>query len=197
MFLSILELAHHKLHGLTLVTPRLCGWRRSQRTWPSPTLGSLGPSRHRRHKSRVSLWGPPCAHGVSGIPLERCATYQPRFKSRGPDRSHNSQCNFCNMDGHFERECDLKSAIDRIKDYEHRLLERRHRSPSGQIHNLEETAEDPKSNNEEFLANQVVDACLVELNMLETPQQTTSWYLDYGATHHVSGDSNFIFSPPN
>jgi hypothetical protein len=34
----------------------------------SPTLGSLGPSHHRRHKSQVSLRGPPCAHGVSSIP---------------------------------------------------------------------------------------------------------------------------------
>src|ERR1700689_3733891 len=50
------------------------GGRRSQRPVPSPTLGSLGPSHHRRHKSRVSLRGPPCAHGVSGISLERCAT---------------------------------------------------------------------------------------------------------------------------
>jgi hypothetical protein len=41
--------------------------RRSQRPGPSPTLGSLGPSHHRRHKSRVSLRGPPCALGVSGI----------------------------------------------------------------------------------------------------------------------------------
>src|ERR1700684_3273872 len=51
------------------------GGRRSQRPGPSPTLGSLGPSHHRRHKSRVSLRGPPCAHGVSGIHLERCATH--------------------------------------------------------------------------------------------------------------------------
>jgi hypothetical protein len=44
------------------------GGRRSQRPGPSPTLGSLRPSHHRRHKSRVSLRGPPCALGVSGIP---------------------------------------------------------------------------------------------------------------------------------
>jgi hypothetical protein len=44
------------------------GGRRSQRPGPSPTLVSLGPSHHRRHKSRVSLRGPPCALGVSGIP---------------------------------------------------------------------------------------------------------------------------------
>jgi hypothetical protein len=44
------------------------GGRRSQRPGPSPTLVSLGPSHHLRHKSRVSLRGPPCALGVSGIP---------------------------------------------------------------------------------------------------------------------------------
>ena len=42
--------------------------RRSQRRGPSPALGSLGPSHPSYHKSRVSLWGPSCAHGVSDIP---------------------------------------------------------------------------------------------------------------------------------
>jgi hypothetical protein len=45
------------------------GGKRSQRPGPSPTLGSFGPSHHWRHKSRVSLRGPPCFHGVSGIPF--------------------------------------------------------------------------------------------------------------------------------
>jgi len=45
------------------------GGRRSQRLGPSPTLGSLGPSHHQRHKYRVSLRGLHCAHGVSGIPF--------------------------------------------------------------------------------------------------------------------------------
>ena len=35
------------------------GGRRSQRSGPSPQW---------RHKSQVSLWGPPCAHGVAGTP---------------------------------------------------------------------------------------------------------------------------------
>ena len=33
---------------------------------PSPILGSLGPSHQWRHKSRASLQGPPCDHGVAG-----------------------------------------------------------------------------------------------------------------------------------
>jgi hypothetical protein len=44
-----------------------CDGRRSQRVGPSPTLGSLGPSHHRCHKSRVLLRGPPFAYGVLGI----------------------------------------------------------------------------------------------------------------------------------
>ena len=44
------------------------GGRRSQHPGPSPTLELLGPSHQRRHKSRVWLRGPPCAHGVSGTP---------------------------------------------------------------------------------------------------------------------------------
>ena len=44
------------------------GRRRSQRPGPSPTLESLGLSRQCRHKSQVSLRGPPCAYGVLGTP---------------------------------------------------------------------------------------------------------------------------------
>ena len=44
------------------------GGRHSQRLGSSPTLGSLGPSHQLRHKSRVSLRGPPCAHDVSDTP---------------------------------------------------------------------------------------------------------------------------------
>ena len=80
-----------------------------------------------------------------------------------------------------------------INDYEHRLLEQCNRNLNRQVNNLEEPPEifDQDPNN--LLADQVVDACLVELNMVETPHQNTAWYLDSGATHHVSGDSN-VFS---
>ena len=44
------------------------GGRHFQRPGPSPTLGSLGPFHQRRHKSRVSLWGPPYANDVLGTP---------------------------------------------------------------------------------------------------------------------------------
>lgn len=62
-----------------------------------------------------------------------------------------------------------------MKDYEHRLLQCRDRNLSGQVHHLERPAEpfnedqDPHDFN---LADQVVDACLVELNLLETPSET-------------------------
>ena len=41
-----------------------------QHSWPSLTLGSLGSFYQRYHKSRVSLWGFPCAHGVLNTPHE-------------------------------------------------------------------------------------------------------------------------------
>ena len=56
--------------AFTLVNPSLVGGRRSQCLGPSPTLGSLGPPYQWRHKSRVSLRGPPCAHGVANTPHE-------------------------------------------------------------------------------------------------------------------------------
>lgn len=121
------------------------------------------------------------------------STYQPRSRSKGLDRNRNAHCNFCGIEGHFERECDLRSILDRIKDYENSLLERRHRNLTGQIHNVEDTTEGFEEDSDNLQADQVVDACLVELNVLETPQTNTTWYLDSGATHHVSGDSN-VFS---
>jgi hypothetical protein len=72
VFLSILKSSRHELriaHGLTLMPPSLRGWEAFPTPRASPTLGSLGPSHHRRHKSRVSLRGPLCAHSVLDIPF--------------------------------------------------------------------------------------------------------------------------------
>jgi hypothetical protein len=98
---------------------------------------------------------------------------------------------------HFERECDLRSILDRMKDYEHRLLQQRDRNFGGQVHHIEEPVEPLHQDHDSHsfeLADQVIDACLVELNLCETPSQTPSWYLDSGATHHVSGDSSAFSS---
>ena len=125
---------------------------------------------------------------------QRGMSNQSKFRPRGNDRSRNSQCNFCGEDGHFERDCDLRSILDRIKDCEHRLHERRHRTHTGQMNNMEEPTDEFKQDAEDFLADQVVDACLVEMNMLEAPQHNSSWYLDSGATHHVSEDPSLFSS---
>lgn len=121
--------------------------------------------------------------------------YQPPYRSRVPDRQRSNQCNLCGIEGHFERVCDLRSILDRIKDHEHRLLERRQRSLRGQVNHLEESPEAFEQDPDDLLANQVVNACLIELNMVESPQENTAWYLDSGATHHVSGDSNLLDLP--
>lgn len=113
---------------------------------------------------------------------------QPRYRSRVNDRQRSTLCHLCGADGHFKKECDdLRSILDRIKDYEHRL-ERRQRPTGGHVNHLEETPDIFDQNPEDLSADQVVDACLVELNLVESPQANTAWYLDSGATHHVSGD---------
>ena len=53
------------------------GGRRSQHLESSTTLESLGPSHQRRHKSRVSLQSPFCAHGISGTLYEEVRDTQP------------------------------------------------------------------------------------------------------------------------
>ena len=145
-------------------------------------------SQHFHHQTHPTV--PTATQGRS-----QQTTYQPRFKPRGPDKPRNDRCNFCGLDGHLERECDLRSILDRRKDYEHKLLKRRNCTLNGQVHHLEEPdlfkqEQDPDSFE---TADQVINACLVELNLVETPQQTSSWYLDSGATHHVSGDPS-VFS---
>ena len=71
VFLSILNFGHHKLliaHGLTRVTPSLRGWEAFS------TLGSLTHTRITYAPSPTVPQipgvtpGPPCVHGVSGIP---------------------------------------------------------------------------------------------------------------------------------
>jgi hypothetical protein len=76
VFLSILEFSRHELciaHGFTLTILSPLRWEAFPTVGGSPTLGSLGPSYHRRNKSRVSLRGSSCAHGVFGHPLWTCA----------------------------------------------------------------------------------------------------------------------------
>ena len=162
---------------------------------------SGGPSTHRfstvADSGGASIYRPPNQNvhlDSTSRNINTTPNYQPRYRSRGSDhRQRSTQCNFCGMEGHFERECDLRSILDRIKDYEHRLLERRNRKLNGQINNIEEPFETLNPESDDPLADQVIDACLVELNMIEKPHQNTAWYLDSGATHHVSGDSN-VFS---
>ena len=188
--------------------------RTARRFQPAFKYGQLSTNaRHRRYDS-----GGPSTHRLStvtdsgGASTYRSPTqnahldsaprnmnhtapnYVPRYKARATDhRQRGTHCNFCGIEGHFERECDLRSILDRIKDYEHRLLEKRNRNLNGQINNIEEPSEALSPGPEDPSADQVIDACLVELNLVEKPQHNTSWYLDSGATHHVSGDPS-VFS---
>jgi transposase InsO family protein len=161
----------------------------------SPSQAEAGGSSTTRYQHQTPT--PKFQHSGSTQRSSTQPIYQPRYRTRGPDKPRNDKCNFCGLEGHFERECDVRSILDRMKDYEHRLLQQRNRNLNGQVHHLEEPIDlfkqDHDPNNFE-LADQVVDACLLELNLLDSPSQTTLWYLDSGATHHVSGDSSAFSS---
>ena len=170
-------------------TPQNQRFAPSGRWRSNPSGSSMGKPHHQEEQGNSTLsrhQAQPAANSRNAASTQ----YQPRYRSRGPDRPRNDKCNFCGLPGHYERECDLRSILDKMKDYEHRLLEQRQRNLNVQVHHLEEPSEsfpqdppsDPKS------ADQIVDACLIELNLLETPHNATSWYLDLGATHHVSGE---------
>ena len=168
-----------------------------QRNWRSDSGSSLGvrsaPQDDQRgfNSSRQQTY--PATNPRGGAPN----SYTPKYCSKGPERPRSDKCNLCGLNGHFERECELRSILDRMKDFEHRLLETRNRNLNGQVHHLEEPTEpftQSQNANDFELADQVVDACLVELNLLETPHPTTSWYLDSGATHHVSGEQSTFSS---
>ena len=151
------------------------------------------------HPGGVNIVRPPQSRYLVSTPTGAAQqSYQPRYRPRGSERPRADKCNFCNLAGHFERECNLRSILDRMKDYEQELLQHTDRNWSGQVHNLEQQPEETfnqDSDTTDFSrADQVVDACLIELNLLETPSQTPSWYLDSGATHHVSGDPSTFSS---
>ena len=56
------------------------------------------------------------AHYVANQRSTTPTSYQPRYRSRGPNRPRSDRCNFCGLNGHFERECDLRFILDRMKD---------------------------------------------------------------------------------
>lgn len=168
------------------ITPRFghssLSTRHSYNNRRQPESGGVPTPRYSQHVAAA-------AHSRATQRRSPPTNYQPRYKSKGPDMQRDDTCNFCGLNKHFERECDLRSMMDYMKDYEQRLLERRNRTLNGQIHNLEYPSEVFNQDPNNFkTASQVVDACLVELNTLETAQTTSSWYLDSGATHHESGD---------
>ena len=171
-----------------------------QRNW-RPDLGSSQGMRSApqddqrnwstRDSSRHQIYSPTNPRG--GAPN----SYTPKYRSKGPERPRSDKCNLCGLSGHFERECELRSILDKMKDYEHRMMQQRDRNLHGQVHNVEQPTEhfNQSPDLHDFnRADQVIDACLVELNLLDSPSETPNWYLDSGATHHVSGDPSTFSS---
>jgi hypothetical protein len=101
-------------------------------------------------------------------------------------------------------EQELRSIINKVRDMESKLqCKDKDRSRQGQAlqaHSIEiDPADDDQFNSEvagddgasvdDRFALQVVDAYLAEVNNVDTTSSPTSWYLDSGASNHISGDS--------
>ena len=89
--------------------------------------------------------------------------------------------------------CELKGRIHR-DDKEHRK-----RSPNCQAHSIKADSNDHDSldqntcaieNGDDDFASQVVDAYLTEVNLVDSSTSSKSWYLDFGDSNHVTGDSS-------
>ena len=108
-------------------------------------------------ESGGSLHGKTQQHAEAGVPVPKSqhdnppfgssqrnsnpGSYQSKFRPRGPDKPRSEKCNFCNLAGHFERECDLRAILDRMKVYETSLLQQRERNFGGQVNHIEEPDE--------------------------------------------------------
>lgn len=63
-------------------------------------------------------------------------SHTPRFKLRVPEKPKAEiTCNLRGIEGHIERECDTKGIIDKMDDWETRVLESR-RKTTNHAHNL-------------------------------------------------------------
>ena len=117
------------------------GYRRHPESGGSqyPDPAPIGGSRYPAPESggTISRFGHFSGHPGS-TQARNSQAQQIRFRPRGPERPRNENCNYCGLDGHFERECDLKSILDRMKEYEHRLQEQCTRTLNAQAHHIEE-----------------------------------------------------------
>jgi hypothetical protein len=111
-------------------------------SFPSESGGYSYARPQQQIEAGAALSRPQYANKSFGQRSSNQSTYQQqKFRSRGPEKPKSERCNFCNLEGHFERECDLRAILDRMKVYENSLLQQREHNFGGQVHHVEEPAE--------------------------------------------------------
>ena len=169
-------------------------WNMCKSQTPADKFMDWGSSLVPRYSDLVA----PSAHFGAPTKANTLSNYQPHYKPKGPDIQQQDLCNFCGIDRQFERECELKSMPDCMKDYKNHVLELHNQNSKWPRTQFRRTVWGFRSNENDpgnfELASEVVDACFVELKMIASSQQTNSWYLDSRATHHVCSDPSILKS---
>ena len=99
----------------------------------------------------------------------------------------------------------MRSLLAKVRDLESRIQredkDRRKRNPSRQANNIEIDLVDlkaldqetgPDENGDEKFASQVVDAYLAEVNLVDSSNFSKAWYVDSGASNHVTRGSSIF-----
>ena len=118
---------------------QLHGGFQSQGSYERRPSYGFQPYGYQQYQPRPAQQYRPPTHQLQNLRVNQgSSNYQPRFKSRGPEKPRPEVCNFCGEAGHLERECEIKAHIDRAKDWEHRIIEKKKtRRTEGHVHQVD------------------------------------------------------------
>ena len=146
------------------------------------------PSLHSRHNS-FQRPSPSCCSFVPTLPL---ATYNSsRFPARPssfsgtrPSAFGNGTCNECGSPDHWADMYKIRHLKNKIREFE---LSAPTWKKKEWAHSVDD--QNPSDTNNDAALAQVIDVCAAEI---KSQRQPDDWFIDYGASTHVTGDRALI-----